>query len=182
MSLSALRAVIITGLLFILALVGLSHSQWIFHVLFPRLERPVYRRVSFFELTASHTGLVLIATGLAAVIAIALAVIVTRPFGKRLKPLVLAVAVVGQTFPPVAVLAVTIPLLGYGAGPTEVALFAYALLPIFLNTVAGLEGNRSERYRSRRRHGPVTRPAPGPTRPTAGRADHARWNPDGGDD
>ena len=139
MSLSALRAVIITGLLFILALVGLSHSQWIFHVLFPRLERPVYRRVSFFELTASHTGLVLIATGLAAVIAIALAVLVTRPFGKRLKPLVLAVAVVGQTFPPVAVLAVTIPLLGYGAGPTEVALFAYALLPIFLNTVAGLE-------------------------------------------
>ena len=46
---------------------------------------------------------------------------------------------VGQTFPPVAVLAVAVPLVGFGQAPTLIALFAYGLLPIFENTIAGLE-------------------------------------------
>jgi osmoprotectant transport system permease protein len=44
----------------------------------------------------------------------------------------------GQTFPPVAVLAVCVPLLGFGSGPTLVALFLYGLLPIFENAMTGL--------------------------------------------
>jgi len=137
---SASRPVIITGLLLAVALIALPHSQSVFHALFPALERPVYRRVSFLQLSASHAALVLVATALAAIMGITLAILVTRPIGKRAKPLALAVAGVGQTVPPVAVLAVAIPLLGYGGAPTVVALFAYALLPILLNAVAGLEG------------------------------------------
>jgi osmoprotectant transport system permease protein len=38
----------------------------------------------------------------------------------------------------VAVLAVTVPLVGFGEKPTLIALFAYGLLPIFENTVTGL--------------------------------------------
>jgi osmoprotectant transport system permease protein len=140
MTLAASRPLIITGLLLAMALLALPHSQSVFHALFPALERPVYQRVSFLELSASHAVLVLIPTGMAAIIGIAMATLITRPIGKRAKPLVLAVAAVGQTFPPIAVLAITIPILGYGGAPTVVALFAYALLPIVLNTVAGLEG------------------------------------------
>ena len=44
---------------------------------------------------------------------------------------------IGQTFPPVAVLAVTVPLVGFGEKPTLIALFAYGLLPIFENTIVG---------------------------------------------
>jgi osmoprotectant transport system permease protein len=51
----------------------------------------------------------------------------------------MAVATIGQSFPPIAVLAITVPLLGYGSAPAVVALFAYALLPIIVNTIAGLE-------------------------------------------
>ena len=47
---------------------------------------------------------------------------------------------VGQTFPPVAVLAIAVPLIGFGAWPTVVALFLYGLLPIIENAIAGLEG------------------------------------------
>jgi osmoprotectant transport system permease protein len=36
------------------------------------------------------------------------------------------------------VLAVTVPLVGFGEKPTLIALFAYGLLPIFENTVTGL--------------------------------------------
>jgi osmoprotectant transport system permease protein len=38
----------------------------------------------------------------------------------------------------VAVLAVAVPLVGFGEKPTLIALFAYGLLPIFENTIAGL--------------------------------------------
>jgi len=47
---------------------------------------------------------------------------------------------VGQTFPPVAVLALAVPVMGFGAGPTLVALFLYGLLPVFENALAGLTG------------------------------------------
>ena len=46
----------------------------------------------------------------------------------------------GQTFPPIAVLAVTVPIVGFGFEPTFIALCAYGLLPVFENTVAGLRG------------------------------------------
>jgi osmoprotectant transport system permease protein len=45
----------------------------------------------------------------------------------------------GQTFPPVAVLAIAVPLLGFGAWPALIALSLYGLLPVLENTIAGLE-------------------------------------------
>ncbi|MCC2653779.1 MAG: transporter, partial [Microvirga sp.] len=47
---------------------------------------------------------------------------------------------IGQTFPPIAVLAIAVPLVGFGEKPTFIALFLYGLLPIFENTLAGLTG------------------------------------------
>jgi osmoprotectant transport system permease protein len=43
---------------------------------------------------------------------------------------------IGQTFPPVAVLAIAVPLVGFGEKPTFIALFLYGLLPIFENTLS----------------------------------------------
>jgi osmoprotectant transport system permease protein len=48
------------------------------------------------------------------------------------------VAAIGQTFPPVAVLALAVPLIGFGAGPALIALIIYGLLPIVENTITGL--------------------------------------------
>ncbi|MCT7654172.1 hypothetical protein MBH78_03955 [Oceanimonas sp. NS1] len=45
----------------------------------------------------------------------------------------------GQTFPPVAVLALAVPALGFGLMPTLVALLLYGMLPIFENAVTGLQ-------------------------------------------
>src|SRR6185312_16006454 len=49
---------------------------------------------------------------------------------------------IGQTFPPVAVLAVAVPLVGFGEKPTLIALFAYGLLPIFENTIVGMRARQ----------------------------------------
>jgi osmoprotectant transport system permease protein len=59
--------------------------------------------------------------------------------GAQFLPLSRSMVNFGQTFPPVAVLAITVPLVGFGQLPTLIALFAYGLLPIFENTIAGLE-------------------------------------------
>ena len=68
-----------------------------------------------------------------------LAVFVTRRSGAEFLPLSRTLINVGQTFPPVAVLAVAVPLVGFGLKPTLIALFAYGLLPIFENAITGLQ-------------------------------------------
>lgn len=119
--------------------VGLPQAASVFHAWFPAVSHPVYVRTSFVMLTAAHVMLVAVATTLAVVIGLALGVFATRPAGRSLLPTVRAVAVVGQTFPPVAVLAIAVPLLGFGAAPTLLALVLYGVLPVLGQTIAGLD-------------------------------------------
>ena len=70
--------------------------------------------------------------------AVALGILVTRPAGEEYLPLSRTLVNIGQTFPPVAVLAIAVPLVGFGELPTLIALFLYGLLPIFENTISGL--------------------------------------------
>ncbi len=98
----------------------------------------IYERASLLSLSLSHLGLVALSSLAATVVAVTLAVLVTRPFGAAFRPLARTVTNLGQTFPPVAVLALAVPVMGFGAGPTLVALFLYGLLPIFENAMTGL--------------------------------------------
>jgi osmoprotectant transport system permease protein len=99
----------------------------------------IYDQGNVLELALSHLWTVLIAAAASTVVAVALGIFVTRPAGAQFLPLSRTLVNVGQTFPPVAVLAVAVPLVGFGQAPTLIALFAYGLLPIFENTIAGLE-------------------------------------------
>lgn len=112
-------------------------SAPIFHWLFPDLQRPLYTRASFLELTVAHCELVFASTLAAAIIGIGAGIYVTRESGKEFLPLASALAAIGQTFPPVAVLALAIPLLGYGAAPALLALVLYSTLPILEAAIAG---------------------------------------------
>ncbi|WP_299363862.1 ABC transporter permease [uncultured Paracoccus sp.] len=100
----------------------------------------IYDRAGFGNLTLWHLGLVVAAIVPSALLAILLAVLVTRPRGAEFLPLSRALVGFGQTFPPVAVLALAVPVVGFGAWPTLIALFLYGLLPIFENALAGLVG------------------------------------------
>jgi osmoprotectant transport system permease protein len=99
----------------------------------------IYDQGNVLELALSHLWTVLIAAAASTVVAVGLGIFVTRPAGAQFLPLSRTLVNVGQTFPPVAVLAVAVPLVGFGQAPTLIALFAYGLLPIFENTIAGLE-------------------------------------------
>ena len=99
----------------------------------------IYSRDSFIHLLAWHLAAVLMAISAATLLAVSAGILVTRQRGAEFLPLARAVANLGQTFPPVAILALAVPALGFGLIPTLVALFLYGMLPIFENTVTGLQ-------------------------------------------
>ena len=101
-------------------------------------QPPIYTQNSLLDLALNHLGIVAVATIASTIVAVGLAILVTRPFGAEFLPLSRSLANIGQTFPPVAVLAIAVPLLGFGTAPTLVALFLYGLLPIFENALTGL--------------------------------------------
>lgn len=99
---------------------------------------PIYTQSSLLALTWAHLGTVFAAGLASTVVAVGLGVFVTRPAGAEFLPLSRSIVNIGQTFPPVAVLALAVPLVGFGEVPTLIALFLYGLLPIFENTLSGL--------------------------------------------
>ena len=99
---------------------------------------PIYDQGNLLQLALAQLGTVLCAAAASTLVAVGLGIFVTRPAGAQFLPLSRTLVNIGQTFPPVAVLAVAVPLVGFGEKPTLMALFAYGLLPIFENTIAGL--------------------------------------------
>ena len=126
--------------LFFALLLGMPVLRPAFEWGFPGVTPPVFERTTFLALWLSHAGLVAAASLAATAIGVGLAVFATRPAGRDFRPIVNALATIGQTFPPAAVLALAVPAIGFGPRPTIVALFLYGLLPIIENTIAGLEG------------------------------------------
>jgi osmoprotectant transport system permease protein len=132
------RLVWAVALLLVLA-IWLPHSQGLFAALFPELERPVYRQEPYIELLWQHVWLVLVSSTFSVAVGIAAGVAVTRPAGRAFRPLAEAFVSMGQTFPPIAVLAVAVPVVGFGELPALIALALYGLLPVVQSTIAGLE-------------------------------------------
>ena len=117
---------------------ALPRGQGFFAFLFPWLERPIYEQESFLSLAGAHLALVGASSFAACLVGVAAGIAVTRPMGAEFRPVVTAIVTIGQTFPPVAVLAVAVPVMGFGALPALIALLLYGVLPILENTVAGL--------------------------------------------
>nr|WP_269556865.1 MULTISPECIES: ABC transporter permease [Halomonas] len=118
---------------------GMPMLEPSFRWLEPEARQVIYSRADFISLLTRHVFVV----GIAAIVTISVGVLagiaVTRQWGQDFLPLVGQVASLGQTFPPVAVLALAVPILGFGTIPIIVALTLYGLLPIVRNTLAGLQ-------------------------------------------
>jgi osmoprotectant transport system permease protein len=124
---------------FLLALWAAPRLGGMWHALFPSVARPVWVSQSWFVLLGEHLMLSLGAAAIASAIGLAAAVIGTRGAGRRLRPLLDAVFALAQAVPPVAVIALALPLMGFGAAPTLLALVLYAALPVMRSTIAALD-------------------------------------------
>ncbi len=111
----------------------------VFAPLTPPGAPSIYDQGNLLALAAAHLATVCCAAAASTLVAVGLGILVTRQSGAEFLPLSRTLVNVGQTFPPVAVLAITVPLVGFGEVPTLIALFAYGLLPIFENTIVGLQ-------------------------------------------
>ena len=125
--------------LLVFVVFGMNALERFFTAAFPELERPVFTQDSFVALTAAHLELVTLASVAAIVVGVGIGIFVTRASGREFRPVLERTVAIGQTFPPVAVLAVAAPLLGFGEWPALIALALYGLLPIVQSTVAGIE-------------------------------------------
>jgi osmoprotectant transport system permease protein len=127
--------------LLVLLVAFVTEPAWFEPLLKPLTENnapAIYNQGSLLSLTYLHLRTVLIATVAAIIVAVGLAILVTRPAGAEFLPLSRSLVNIGQTFPPVAVLALAVPAVGFGEKPTLIALFLYGLLPVFENALTGL--------------------------------------------
>lgn len=92
-----------------------------------------------FGLAAWHAAVALPGAVLGALVGFCLGLAVTRPAGRALRPFVDACVAAAQAVPPVVVVALAFPVLGFGAAPTLLALLLYAVMPVLRGTVAALE-------------------------------------------
>ncbi len=118
-----------------------QESLWenVLSSLFPDKSEVLHPRASLNTLVWEHIQLVVLSSGLTILIGLPLGIWVTRRSGKDFLPLVTDLTSFGQTFPPIAVLALAVPVMGFGREPTILALFLYGLLPVVRNTIAGLQ-------------------------------------------
>lgn len=98
----------------------------------------VERRDQIAYNTFQHANLVIQAVLLATVVAVLLAVLITRV--PRLQGLANALSAIGLTIPAFALVGILLPLAGIGAITAFVAVTFYAVLPILRNAVVGLQG------------------------------------------
>jgi osmoprotectant transport system permease protein len=102
------------------------------------LEYVADRRAELLIKSTQHQVLTGISASIAMVIGVPLGIMITR--WRNTRSLVMGLAGVVQTIPSVALLAFLMIPLGLGVKPAIAALILYALLPIVVNTHAGLVG------------------------------------------
>ena len=134
------RWAVLIGLSILFFVFVSQDSLWesMLRTLFPDQAQVLHPRASLLTLVLQHIALIAISSVLTITVAVPLGIFVTRRYGQPFLPITNDLTALGQTFPPVAVLALAVPLMGFGLRPTILALFLYGLLPVVRNTVAGL--------------------------------------------
>lgn len=90
-------------------------------------------------LAGEHALVAALGVAGAALLGTTLGLLVTRPAGQALRGPVEALAAAFQAVPPVVVVALSFPALGFGLAPTALALVTYAVLPVLRATIDALE-------------------------------------------
>jgi osmoprotectant transport system permease protein len=111
----------------------------VLHRLYPNEPRLLYPDATMLQMIGQHLLLVGLSSVLSVAVGVSLGVFVTRPAGRDFFDVVTDLSNLGQTFPPVAVFTLAVPLLGFGVEPTVLALAIYGVLPVLHNTISGLQ-------------------------------------------
>lgn len=124
-----------------LLLALLSHPEvaaWIVAALGEAPRRPLsvarLTALGLNHLTLAGTGLALVA-----VLGVGLGILATRAFAAPLRGGIDGLTAAAQAVPPVVVVALALPVLGFGGPPTLLALVAYGVMPVMRGTAGAIE-------------------------------------------
>ncbi|WRZ92650.1 ABC transporter permease [Streptomyces sp. NBC_01007] len=88
-----------------------------------------------------HIQLTLISTFFVLIIAIPSGILLTRKAFRKLTPIAMTIANMGQATPAIGLLALLVIWLGTGEKSALIGITIYAILPVLSNTIAGLKAN-----------------------------------------
>ena len=129
--------IIIIALLLAASVFGFNFVEGLFEA--SQGGAKVLERTPLYVLTWQHIQLSVLPTAAALVLSLFIGCTLHFIGNPELKGLMLSACAIGETFPSVAIIALSVPALGYGNLPCMLALFIYAVLPIMRNTLTGLE-------------------------------------------
>ncbi len=140
---AATRHRTLTGYLLLPGLLALVCLVLFLYVSGQELDSIEARSLNAATLTTAvwqHIQLAAVSTLVTLVIAVPLGIVLTRPFARHFRPYLITLLTLGQAVPTIAVLvllAVAWLFLGFQAA--IVGLVLYAIIPVLLNTMVGLE-------------------------------------------
>jgi len=126
-------------LFFVLIMINEGWRQSALSFLFPAEKNLIYSRISLVFMLFEHLKLVVISSSITVISGILIGTLATRSSLKDFLDIINNFISIGQTFPPVAVLALAVPVFGFGFVPAIIALILYGLLPVVRNTITGLQ-------------------------------------------
>ena len=97
-------------------------------------------RTPLLVLFTQHLNMVVISGIIAVALGLALGIFISSGYGREYRDAFEEIISLGQAFPSAALLALVVPVVGYGSEGALIALVIYALMPIVYNTYAGLTG------------------------------------------
>ncbi|WP_280274581.1 ABC transporter permease [Nocardia wallacei] len=122
----------------LILVIGIGYVLWYRATTFTPTEKASLGWDNLQTTILSHIKLTVVATLIVVIVAIPLGVALTRPALRRLEPLAVNIANIGQAAPAVGLLVLFTFWLGTGFRTAIVGLVVYAILPILQNTIVGL--------------------------------------------
>jgi osmoprotectant transport system permease protein len=103
------------------------------------IEKRVLNTDFLFVRVIEHIELAVVSTVIVVVLAVTTGILLTRPGTRRVTPVIIGLANIGQAVPSIGLLVLFAITWDFGFWPTIVALVAYSFLSILRNTMVGLQ-------------------------------------------
>jgi osmoprotectant transport system permease protein len=103
------------------------------------IEKRVLTANFLFARVIEHIQLAAVSTVIVVVLAVTTGILLTRPGTRRVTPVIIGLANIGQAVPSIGLLVLFAITWDFGFWPTIVALVAYSFLSILRNTMVGLQ-------------------------------------------
>ena len=123
----------------LLGLACLALYLWISSLDLDSIEQRELNADNIAQRFVEHLEITGVATAVVVVLAVSTGVLLTRPFARRISPILVNIANIGQGVPSIGVLVLLAIFFGLGFRTALAALIAYAFLPVLRNTMVGLQ-------------------------------------------